>query len=171
MDFELTDEQEREMRAELEAARREWEAEHPRPLSDGLTDGVPNEWDVDYGEIENGTWERFRGDNVTPRSVGAALRDAEGAPGDGDRGLDKRQVLVRILSILREAKYPLHKKEVAERLASWLNGDVVSESSLKRYLNILCDLDFVRRHGDNRSTVYVAGGAKRLRSHGPSTDT
>lgn len=38
-----------------------------------------------------------------------------------------------------------------------------SKASLKRYLKLLCELDFVRTAGRNPNQVYVAGDAKALR--------
>ncbi len=84
--------------------------------------------------------------------------------GDGDRGVHRRVLLKRLLSILRKELHPPQLDEIVQHLAQWFpTDDMPSKASLKRFLKLLCELDFVRTAGQNPNQVYVAGDAKALR--------
>ncbi len=173
-DFFLTPEQEREMRAELEEARREWEEERGivTEPADFYTKGdiyheagIPNWWTIEsWVEPE---MERFNLDNTNPREIRQELREAGAIKPDGERGPLRVDVLVRILHVLRESEYPLSKKEIIEGVVPHLPAEddhPLSPASVKRYLRTLMTLGFIRDDGKNRATVYCAGGAKPLRN-------
>lgn len=93
------------MRWELEAARREWAADHPSAPRSLLTN-VPDEWLIDYGELEAGIWGRFLGDEDSPSKIGSEWAHIPAMKGDGDRGIHRRVLMKRLLSILRKKVHP-----------------------------------------------------------------
>ncbi|MCP4502871.1 MAG: hypothetical protein GY822_23280 [Deltaproteobacteria bacterium] len=163
---ELTKEQFAEMRRELEEARKDWAEERGIDLStkptldDFLTDGVFNEFLLDFGELEDGTYDRFNNEVGDLRSLREELREASGAPQGGEQGLDARDDQIRILHVLRTAENPLTRAELTRRLKQLEDGKI-SKNTLRRRLKELIALGFIRGRGNqNGSSFYVAGGAK-----------
>ncbi len=162
------------MAIELEQARREWAEERGivTQLADFYTQGdihheagIPNAWIIPYWDLD--AEDRFDSPETDRRQIRQELRDADAIKPDGERGLLRVDVMVRILHVLRSSDYPLAKKEIVDSVISLLHPEdnhAVDKTSMWRYLKTLIELGFIRSDGTNRRTVYCAGGAKPLRN-------
>jgi hypothetical protein len=149
-------------------AQRQWE-EQSRPrrgsLAECLTDRIPNEFLVDFGDdIRDGRWDRFHSEVLDGADVDAELTAALAEAPGGTTGRKAREEMVAVLQVLRGNEHPLTMKQLHDGVVLVVDR-WVSDTSLWRRVRKLMEAGFVRGRGkQNGETFYVAGGPKPLRA-------